>query len=249
MIIRNSSGEMIESVEDWFSHAPPKKGTAQWKDYRSAKELAKAWFRPSVPEELRALFDSHWEFRNFTIEEAIPEYKIPLDSFGGETRNADLLLIGQCADGPCVATIEAKADEEFGSMIGDYAQEKAGTQSKVPERIGLLLRALFGRDLDEQFGRLRYQLLHGAAATLIEARNRGAKRAAFVVHEFLSSETDVRKVSRNSEDWICFLSLLGHQQGGSPISGHMLGPFRVPGGQYVPADISLFVGKASLTLG
>jgi hypothetical protein len=248
MIIRNSSGSVIQSVEDWLEYAPPKKGKAQWKDYRSAKELARAWFRPNMPSELRALLDSHPKFHDFTIEEAIPECQIQLDNFGGETRNADLVLVGHCGDGPCIVTIEAKADEEFGPLVGEYADKKAGTSSKVPERIDLLLRSMFGHGLDERLGHLRYQLLHGAAATLIEARNRSARRAAFIVHEFLSAQTHPDKVKRNNEDWAYFLSLLGHQGGELPISGSLLGPFTVPGGNHVPADIPLFVGKGSVTL-
>jgi len=249
MIIGNRTGHKIESVEDWLRHAPPKKGEAQWKDFRSAKELAKAWFRPNVPDELRLLFDSHPEFRGFVIQEAMPEYTIPLDNFGGETRNADLLLIGHCPDGPAIATVEAKADEEFGNIVGEYVGEKAGTRSKVPDRINQLLHAIFGRGLDEQTGRLRYQLLHGVAATLIEAQSRGAKRAAFVVHEFLSEHTDARKVERNREDWAYFLSLLGYQVGALPVSGCLLGPFSIHGGTFVHAGIPLFVGKATVTLG
>jgi hypothetical protein len=244
MIIRSSSGAAIESVEDWYANAPPKKGRAQWKDYRSAKELAKAWFRPSIPEELCALLDSHPDFQNFAIDEAIPEYRIRIDNFSGEPRNADLLIVGRCADGVGLVTIEAKADEEFGPIVGEYCSEKKGSRSNVPKRVNLLLLAMFGRDLDEQLGSLRYQLLHGAAATLIEAKKRGAKRAAFIVHEFLSAKTNPEKVLRNYKDWACFLSLLC----GTAAPGCLSGPFTVAGGDFVSSDIPLFIGKASVVL-
>lgn len=244
MIIRNSSGAAIESVGDWFSYAPPKKGRAQWKDYRSAKELAKAWFRPSMPEELRSLLDSHPDFQSFVIDEIIPEYQIQIDSFGGEPRNADLLIVGHCVDDAGLLTIEAKADEEFGPLVGEYYNEKVGSRSNVPKRISLLLRSMFGRDRDEQLGLLRYQLLHGAAATLIEAKKRKAKRAAFVVHEFLSAKTDPEKLLRNNKDWAHLLSLLSS----SAVPGCLSGPFKVAGGEFVPSNIPLFIGKASVTL-
>ena len=41
-IIKN--GHNIHSVDDWLRFAPPEKGESHWKDGRSAKELAKAWF-------------------------------------------------------------------------------------------------------------------------------------------------------------------------------------------------------------
>jgi hypothetical protein len=231
-------------VEDWFRYAPPKKGKLQWQDYRSAKELAMAWFRPSMPDELRALIESHPAFRDFTIDEAIPEYQIQLDNYGGEPRNADMLVVGSCADCVALLTIEAKADEEFGPIAADYVREKEGSRSNVPKRVSLLLRSIFGRDLDEQLGLLRYQLIHGAAATLIEAKKRGAKQAAFVVHEFLSPKTDPEKVLRNGSDWDHFLSSLGGVARPCALSG----PLMVSGGEFVPADIPLFLGKASVTL-
>jgi len=57
----HKSGHEIRSVEDWFKYAPPKKGELQWKDKRSAKELAQSWFRdgtPKPPDEFRALLEA-----------------------------------------------------------------------------------------------------------------------------------------------------------------------------------------------
>ena len=45
----HKSGHEILSVEDWFKYAPPKKGELQWKDKRSAKELAQSWFQKRHP--------------------------------------------------------------------------------------------------------------------------------------------------------------------------------------------------------
>src|SRR5450756_1874608 len=45
----------IVDLDSWFRHAPPEKGAAQWRDWYSVKEQAKAWLRshaPAVPEEL-----------------------------------------------------------------------------------------------------------------------------------------------------------------------------------------------------
>jgi hypothetical protein len=244
MIIKSSNGSLIESVDDWYANAPPKKGKIQWKDNRSAKELAKAWYRPSLPEEMHNLLESHPDFHDFAVAEAIPEYQIQIDNYGGEPRNADLLIIGSSVRGTSLITIEAKADEAFGPIIAEYVSEKAGSRSNVPKRINLLLKAMFARDLCDELGLLRYQLLHGAAATLIEANKRGAKQAAFIVHEFLSTGTDPQKVLRNNMDWSYFLSLLG----GVESPGCLSGPFMVAGGDFVPKSIPLFVGKASKVL-
>jgi hypothetical protein len=243
MIVRNASGQRISSVDEWLKYAPPKKGAFQWKDYRSAKELAKAWITSDVAAELRALFESQPDFRDLTVEEVIPEYTIRLDNLGGEPRNADLLLAGHCLAGPVVATIEAKADEEFGPLIGKYAAQKTGTRSKVPERIDGLLSAVFGKGLDEQLGGLRYQLLHAVAGTLIEAKAREAIMAAFIVHEFRSVHLNARKVAANGDDWARFMGLLAQQSGVELSADGLSGPFKVVGGGLVPNDIPLYVGK------
>jgi hypothetical protein len=245
MIVKNSNGDLILSVEDWFAHASPKKGSNQWKDYRSAKELAKSWFRPNMPDELRNLLNSNPAFQGFVIDEAVPEYQIQLDRFGGEPRNADLLILGRCNDGPGWLTIEAKADEEFRPVECEYHREKSNSKSNVPKRINNLVQAMFGKDsMDEKLGKLRYQLLHGAAATLIEAKKRKVKRAAFIIHEFLSSKTDPAKVLRNTNDWDYFCSLYGMKG----AIGTLSGPFEVAGGEFVQSNIPLFIGKASIAL-
>lgn len=49
------NGHEIRTVDDWFQYAPPMGRQIQWRDGRSAKELAKAWcsgLEPTVPTEL-----------------------------------------------------------------------------------------------------------------------------------------------------------------------------------------------------
>lgn len=66
--------------------------------------------------------------------------------------------------------VEAKADEPFGdTTVGAYYDRTADSRSNVPARIRQLSLALFGRVPDDATRGLRYQLLHAAAATLIEA--------------------------------------------------------------------------------
>lgn len=55
--IISDSGREITSVEQWLEHAPPAGATRHWKDGRSAKELAKAWFRSGQPQVPREIFD------------------------------------------------------------------------------------------------------------------------------------------------------------------------------------------------
>jgi hypothetical protein len=90
----HKSGHEILSVEDWFKYAPPKRGKLHWKDGRSAKELARSWFRNGTlkpPEELVALLEAKFG-PEITFDEAKPECIIEIDEFESEHRNCDLVV-------------------------------------------------------------------------------------------------------------------------------------------------------------
>jgi len=261
LILRNEDGRPIRSIEDWLELAPPKKGIAHWQDGRSAKELAKAWFRgpkPSPPTELTRLLASHPATQHLVIHEAAAECRLRLDDFEGETRNADLWLRCSNEDELVVATIEGKADEEFGTKIGPYYDSKCGTRSNVPGRIDALCNAIFGHELSAEIRCLRYQLLHGAAATLISARDHGAIKAVFVIHEFHSARCRHAALMRNSADWGQFLRSLNavpylteteeYLAQTDTVPFKMFGPIAVPGGGFVPSGLPLFLGYVRTNL-
>ena len=211
MILRSQGGNPIRSVEDWFEFAPPKRGATQWRDGRSAKELARAWFRchtAAPPSELGLLFNSHPAFDGLVIEDAIPECQIRLDDFRGEQRNADLWLRCKRGGDTVVATIEAKADESFGELIGPYYDSRVRVRSNAPARIEALCKAVLGCNLTETIRNTRYQLLHSVAATVISAGEHRAARAIFVVHEFRSTSCQPAALARNHADWSPFVNLL-----------------------------------------
>jgi hypothetical protein len=147
-------------------------GARHWKDGRSAKELARSWFRerhPSPPQELQELLERTFG-AGITFFEAKPECIIQLDDFPGEHRNCDLVVSCKAGAEYIVINIEAKADEPFGdSTVGAYCDQKLNSPSNVPKRIENLSAALFGKKPDAIIRSLRYQLVHSAAATLIEA--------------------------------------------------------------------------------
>ncbi len=251
LILRSQGGKPIRSVDEWYEHAPPKKPELHWKDGRSAKELAKAWFqdvRPAPPVELRSLFASHPATKDVSVLEGVPECRLRLDNLKGEKRNADLWLWCNDPDGVAITTIEAKADESFGDEIGPYYDSKLGTRSSLPARIDALCNAVFGRGLTAEIRSLRYQLLHGVAATLISAKDHRAAKAIFVVHEFHSSRCREAAVLRNRTDWRRFLSALKLEPPGGqttecdPALFRVVGPAAIPGGEFVPPGIPLFLG-------
>ncbi len=240
------SGNEIHSVEDWFRCAPPKMGKLHWKDGRSAKELAQSWFRlgvPKPPDELSALLESTFG-TGIIFDEAKPECVIELDEFPGEHRNCDLVVLCRSGTRQIAINIEAKADEPFGeNTVGIYYEQKANSQSNVPERIRQLSVALFGRDPDEAIRKLRYQLLHAAAATLIEAAANKAEFGLLLIHEFRSSNLNMDKLAQNATDWTNFVRAFPELAGAQIEKNQILGPVSVAGGGRVPCSVPLYLGK------
>jgi hypothetical protein len=240
------SGPEIRSVEDWFKYAPPKMGKFHWKDGRSAKELARCWFRngtPKPPEELAALLEAKFG-PEIVFDEAKPECIIELDEFVGEHRNCDLVVLCRAETERITINIEAKADEPFGdTTVGDYYDQKANSQSNVPARIQKLSQALFGREPDEAIRKLRYQLLHAAAATLIEARANEAELGLFLVHEFWSASLNRGRLKQNATDWENFVHAFPELASARIEENQILGPVLVAGGGRVPHSVPLYLGK------
>src|SRR5207249_1186267 len=117
MMRLGKSDREIRTLEDWRSIAPPKGKDAHWVDGRSAKELARVWCGTgsvSIPNDIRALMESHSDFRDVEFLSGEPEARVPFDDLAGEPRNADLVVLARDRDGPIGISIEAKADEPFG---------------------------------------------------------------------------------------------------------------------------------------
>jgi hypothetical protein len=171
-----------------------------------------------VPREIATLLETHELTRDYAPVLAIPECVTKLDSYAGEHRNHDLLVVGVAAGGNTLLAVEAKADESFGDhSVGDYLKlcerresdrlkraEEALLGGKRPprpsnaaRRIQELCTAIFGPaangGLVADVARpLRYQLIAALAGALIEARARRCAQAVLIVHEFLSKPDPAR---------------------------------------------------------
>lgn len=201
----------ICSIGDWLCLAPPAGRAKQWRSGRSARELAAAWLRPgrpALPEEVAVLLVSQPATTGFAAGLAVAEARLRLDEHAGATRNADLLLLGTAKGGRTLITIEAKADEPFGRYVSEELASVSGKdKTNLPDRIARLTKLIFGTRAD--LGDIRYQLLHGLAATVLEAQAQGADQAVFVIHEFRSAATDPVKRHTNHQDLADFVRPLG----------------------------------------
>ncbi len=251
VVIENARGQPIRSVDDWFRLAPPQGGAEQWVDGRSAKELAKVWFRrnvPSVPDELRELLAAVDETRDLEITRIIAEKITRLDEFDPGHRNHDLTILGKTREGQVLIAVEAKADESFVSTIAEALRAAeirvgngtTGKSSNLPKRVAELCTAVLGCE-PRVAHEIRYQLLYGLAGALIEAKAQAANRAVFLVHEFVTDRTKDEIHARNRRDLERFAAHFGLQF--RPADSMWAGPIQVPGGKHVPGDIPIWLAK------
>ncbi len=249
VLIKTKKEILIESVDDWFRYAPPEGGETQWVDGRSAKELAKSWFRtPTIPWELKDLLENHPSTRGLVVDIGFLELETKLDSFPGKGRQSDLILLGRLNQQRMLIAVEAKADEPFGDTIEERKNKTQNPESNISERIDKLCLSIFGRKIDQdaKIKHLRYQLLHGLAGTLIEAKNQGAKLAVFLVHEFRSPSLQFDRLLENSEDFKKFFRMFPDLNQIEIEPGVLYGPVQIPGDperKFVPNDIPFLAGK------
>lgn len=209
-LILKKGNELIQSLNDWLSMAPPKRKDLHWKDGRSAKELAKYILSSNgnIPTELeKILYDIDYKKNNDFIGE--PEVVTKL--FGsGLGRNHDLLIK---ANNEIVIGIEAKADESLGELVNKELQAKSITKNKM-DRIENIYKSVYG---NEALGshNPRYQLLTATAGTLIETEKINVNKAMLLVITFKKDgfyKED--KVRSNLEDIDYFIDSLGENLNG-----------------------------------
>ena len=249
----NKNGQFIQSVDDWFRHAPPKGGADQWRDGRSAKELARAWVESgsvSLPDELVALLASHPDTRSAVLESGEPEARIAFDRRRGEVRNADLAVRAVLDNAPLAITIEAKADEPFDQLVPDTLADALDRLLERGRGAGIdRVRDLATSLLPRPCGRLpplrllRYQLLTAVAGSLAWARQLDAPRGVLVIHEFQTSQTSMRNLQRNAQDLDLFVRRLTAGATRGVEVGALVGPIRVPGEPLFDKPADLYIGK------
>ena len=192
----------ITDIESWFKISPPMGGEKQWKDGRSAKELARYMTStyPMVPKEIEDTL-CYYVGKNAEFDWAA-EYVTEFQPFGlgkGEGRNHDAFLFNS----DIVVGIEGKADESLGSQLIGDALENASDNKK--QRINGMIQMLFG-DSPENHKGIRYQLVTASAATLLEATKKNVKKAILMVIVFKKNGCySEEKIAANNTDIQNFL--------------------------------------------
>ena len=250
MGVIEKNGQRLSTLEAWHDLAGPKGGDLHWRDGRSVKESAKSWLAaaPALPAEIAATLSSYGDVGTLRDWRAEPEAQVRIDDFRGPP-SVDVLLVGSDRAGPVVAAVEARADEPFGSTVGETLEAArsrldGNPRSKGVARIERLLAALFGATTnDRDVLELRYRLLTVTVAAMVEAERQSARRAVVMVHEFATDRTTDEKRTSNARDLDRFVARFAGRRGRLE-PGKLAGPYGVPGEPIVDAPISLYFGKA-----
>ncbi len=255
IICRNlNRKDSIISIDEWFQKCPPEKGLKHWRDGRSAKELAKYWCNDisTTPIELKGLLEGHKDFTDIQIDIGSPEYETRFDQFG-KGRIHDLLLIGEQNKSKVIIGIEAKVDESFGNdtVKGYYLKSILkrinGEGTNVPNRIEQLLTALFRKPITLEILDIMYQLIHSTAGLLAESKEQSVKKALFIVNNFVTENTNEIKKKENLTHLNYFVKNISDSKYNLD-DDRIIGPLRVPGNDYIPSNVDLYIGKLDIFL-
>lgn len=256
-IVKN--GTQIRDLDDWRARAGPKDPVLQWKDHRSAKELARAWLEPGghhLPMEVSAALEAHADFAEVQRWLAEPEVQLRFDKFAGEPRNTDLLVVCEDAHGPFLLAVEGKADETFGPTVGEALLEGLEVRamkltSRRIERIVQLVEALLPRGPgagNPKVQSLRYQLLTAVAGAACEAERRHIGRVVLLVHEFVTDCTVDDRHAMNAADLNYFTARLTSGAVNLIPPGLLVGPFRLPGTPLFDPRLCIYLAKVTRTI-
>jgi len=240
----------ITSLEEWFTKCPPQGKEKHWVDGRSAKETAKHWLN-GIPVQLLEIV------KPFGVDllKCSPEFVTKFDSYTGNGRNHDLLIIAENqAKEKTVIAIESKVDESFDKNIIQYHKDiekkKAkGENTNADKRVNELLNAILPDKENAVTDLIRYQLLTATAGALAEAKKQNAKTAIFLVQTYVTTESNKDKLEQNQKDLNYFINILTDGKNPAINDGDLVGPINVKGNNaQIDCEINLWIGKYSVKI-
>lgn len=157
----------------------------QWKNGYSAYELAYCWENATkLPACVNRVFKQSElpVFQNIEVLFGFPEYKVPLPGGSASSQN-DLYVLAKSNNELLTIMVEGKVLEPFGETVETWLGNNPSEGKR--KRLDFLLEILGLQET--QVLKIRNQLLHRAASTVIEATNITAKHSLMLVHSF--SET------------------------------------------------------------
>lgn len=204
----------------------------QWKRGYSAFETAVSWecaagTASGVPKPIARLFRESTHGDPLLIF-AVAEHKVELPG-GHAASQSDLWAVIRTSMGMISLTVEAKANEPFGDSDLEQWLISGTSQASLVNRRQRWEYVQAHLPKSDSFSRVRYQILHRCAASVIEAKRLGFKQAAFVVQAFGSP-------AESFDDYASFCRALGLQASRETLSTALV------------EDVSLSIGWADCPL-
>lgn len=233
----------IDNLNKWFELCPPQKKEAHWKDYRSAKEMAKFWLDNDNRNDFQDFIGK--SIPNFTFEYIIPEFESKFDNYPSP-RKHDLYI--EEKENKAIITVEGKADESFGNQeFGEYFVEKIKTKienekSMALDRVINLYLNYFNSN--GNILNIMYQLSYWYAGSLVDAIKADTDNFIMVLQEFKSNETDSEKINKNHNDFEYFIGFISEGKYKSIKNRQIIGPIT----NKFTKDKNLFIGYYSVDL-
>ncbi len=160
----------------------------QWREGRSAYELAMAWeaakeAERGLPPDVARAMDAVPELAGASLLLGLPEHQVELVG-GGHASQTDLWALLRAGDRLISLAVEAKAGEPFDKLVAEWLKD-ASEGSGKPARLDQLCSLL--QITHQQAEGCRYQLLHRPASAMLEAVRFGASDAVLLVQSFARS--------------------------------------------------------------
>ncbi|MGD0696915.1 MAG: hypothetical protein ABSB82_19025 [Terriglobia bacterium] len=114
---------------------------------------------------------------------AVAEHKVDLPG-GNAASQSDVWAVVSTSSGMLSLTVEAKSKEAFGDEILEKWLVAGATEESKSNRQKRFDYVCSHLPKSDSFLQVRYQMLHRCAASVIEAKRFGFKRAAFIVQAF-----------------------------------------------------------------
>lgn len=194
----------------------------QWKKGYSAFELAYCWENAAnLPMSVENVFKKS-KFPIFDDVEVLygfPEYKVAIPG-GSASSQSDLYILAKVKTDLLTIMVEGKVSEPFGETVDRWLGNNPSDGKR--KRLNYLLSLL--RLHENDVTKIRYQLLHRTASTLIETKKVNAKNSLMLVHSF-------SKEAKWFEDYANFVKLFDL----TPIENNIVGPIQLD-------DINLYFG-------
>lgn len=217
--IYSDNGSAITSVKEWRLLAPPMNPDLHWKDYHSAKELAKSIFEYETLGPKISSILQRFEFPIPNVLNGTPEHATTLPWGNSGERKHDLLL--KDASSSLVIGIEAKADEPFDKAVKVKrrdSQSNADGGKNMSARLDGIIDYLYEGNPPDNKEEIMYQLISATAGTILEASKNNIKHACIIFLFFDSNRLSKSKKKRNEASWIAFCNSLGISCNGGIIS-------------------------------